>query len=413
MRGFRGLRRVRLTVRGKLTAIYTAVFTAGGLLLLAFNYVVVAGSLDVHGLSLARAIPAARTSAPGLTGATPAPAQDAAPMTSSRILPASPSRLLGEYRDAVLSDLVLRSAVALLIVVVLAALAGRLIAGRALARLHRVTETARHLSEHDLSRRLALSGPHDELKDLGDTFDGMLARLQAAFDSQRRFAANASHELRTPLAIQRAAVEVPLTTGQVPPHLLPAMRRVLDAAERSEHLIESLLLLARGDRGLDETRPADLAQAAREAADTLADLAHSHGVRLSTRLGPAPLDGDPVLLNHLARNLIDNAIRYNTDGGRVEVVTAAVGAHVTITVRNTGPRVDADTAAELFTPFRRGDGPRLRHAAGSGLGLSIVRSIATAHGGTAAAVARPGGGLVVTVTLPTRRGPLERPLVRT
>ncbi|MFI7538599.1 sensor histidine kinase [Streptosporangium sp. NPDC049376] len=394
------LPRPRLTVRGQLTAFYAVVFTVGGLLLLAFNYVVVAGSLDVHGLSLAEAIPIVRTTASGLTDAGPAPAEDAAPTVVGQIVQVSPFRLLGEYRDAVLSDLVLRSAVALLIVVALAALAGRLIAGRALARLHRVTETARHLSEHDLGRRLALSGPHDELKDLGDTFDAMLARLQAAFDSQRRFAANASHELRTPLAIQRAAVEVPLTTGQVPPHLLPAMRRVLDAAERSEHLIESLLLLARSDRGLDETQPADLARSAQEAADTLADLARSHDVRLVPRLGPAPLDGDPVLLNHLTRNLLDNAVRYNTPGGWVEVVTRRIGGHAEVIITNTGLEITTDKTEELFAAFHRGDGQRLRHTAGSGLGLSIVRSIATAHRGTATAVPRPGGGLTVTVTLP-------------
>ncbi|MFD0662012.1 sensor histidine kinase [Thermocatellispora tengchongensis] len=311
----------------------------------------------------------------------------------------APQSVLDDYRAGVLSDLLLRCSAVLVGAIGVAALAGRMIAGRTLARLHRITETARELSERDLNRRLALEGPQDELKELGDTFDGMLARLQAAFDSQRRFAANASHELRTPLAIQRAAVEVPLATGRVPAHLVPAMRRVLDACRRSERLIDGLLLLASGERGPVEKQPVDLARVARRAARTVAaDGREDLEVRLELR--PAVVEGDPVLLEHLVRNVLDNAVRYNVPGGTAEVTARPAAGGAEIVVTNTGPVVPEEQAARLFVPFHRGNGQRLSGDGGSGLGLSIVRAIAGAHGGTAAAVPRPEGGLTVTIFLP-------------
>ncbi|WP_405148436.1 ATP-binding protein [Sphaerisporangium sp. NBC_01403] len=393
--------RFRLTVRGKLTLIYTAVFTIGGLLLLSYVYLIVADSLASRGDELVQAVQVVPNDdwLSGQTGSGQILKSPGAPASYSA---SAPKQVVASYNSAVLSDLLLRSAVAMLVIIALAALAGRYIAGRALARLHHITDTARHLSEHDLGRRLALPGPHDELKELGDTFDAMLTRLQSAFDSQSRFAANASHELRTPLTIQRAAVEVPLTSGQVPEHLLPAMNRVLSASRRSEHLIENLLLLARGDRGLAETRRLDLADVARDVAEVRAQPAAAAEVDLRLRLRRAWVQGDVVLLDHLLGNLIDNAVRYNVPGGWVEVTTRAGADSAKLIVANTGPDLTSQQVEQLFEPFRRGDGERLRHdAAGSGLGLSIVRSIARAHHGTVAANARPEGGLIVTVTLPT------------
>ncbi|MCG5220384.1 ATP-binding protein [Streptosporangium sp. KLBMP 9127] len=376
----------RLTVRGRLTLVYAAVFAVGGLLLLGLNYAIVSGSLAERGSS---AILARTTPDPSLT-VWPTP-------RATRAIVFASTEALDDYRAAVLSDMLLQSSLVLVGAIGLAVLAGRVIAGRTLARLHHITATARELSERDLNRRLALDGPQDELKELGDTFDAMLGRLQDAFDSQRRFAANASHELRTPLAIQRAAVEVPLTTGQVPAHLLPAMNRVLDASQRSERLIAGLLLLACGERGLAETRPVTLSQVVRQACEMLPD---DHDVDVRLRLGPGQVDGDPVLLEHLVRNLLDNAVRYNVPGGRVAVTTGTGPSGTEVTVTNTGPRMAADQTAGLFLPFHRGNGQRLSRADGSGLGLSIVRSIADAHRATATAIPGPDGGLVVTVTFP-------------
>jgi signal transduction histidine kinase len=391
----RAARSSRLTVRGRLTLVYTTVFALGGLLLLGLNYLIVADSL----LSRIRAVEIAvrvdgQELPPGMSPAATSPPGDPEVVATRP----SAATALDEYRAGVLSDLLVRSAMVLVGAVILAVVAGWLIAGRALRRLHRITDTARDLSEHDLGRRLALSGPQDELKDLGDTFDGMLDRLQAAFDSQRRFAANASHELRTPLAVQRAAIEVPLVTGQVPAHLLPAIHRVLQATERSERLIEGLLLLARSEQGTVRRLPVDLAVVAKEVCEMVTERAETRGVEVRTRLTHVEIDGDPVLLEHLVRNLVDNAVRYNEPGGWVAVGTRRRAGAAEVVVTNTGPQVNGEEADRLFLPFHRSQGQRLhRHDEGAGLGLSIVRSIAAAHGGTVTAHPRPEGGLTITV----------------
>ncbi|MBB6174768.1 signal transduction histidine kinase [Nocardiopsis mwathae] len=383
-----------LTVRTKLALIYTAVFLVGGVLLLALNYAIVSASLADRGDVLLVEATDWATAVPRDTlPAAPAPAVPGATVH------ARPAQAIEGYQTGVLSDLLLRSGAGLVAVTVLAALAGWFVAGRPLRRLHEVTETARRLSEHDLGRRLALSGPADEFRELGSTFNGMLERLQSAFESQRRFVANASHELRTPMAAQRAAVEVALDQGRVPADLRPAMERVLESADRSERLISGLLLLARSDRGLADPEPVDVADAARRALGTQARAASAAGVELRPTLRPAVVDGDEVLLEQLVVNLVDNAVRYNHRGGHVCVEVGEDGGAAVIRVANTGDGVgDAD---RLFEPFHRGDRDRLHDRdGGSGLGLSIVRSIAAAHGGRADAAPRPGGGLVATVRLP-------------
>lgn len=389
-----------LTLRTKLALVYTGVFVLGGALLLAANYAMVSASLEVRGFELARTIEvSSEEGAPLMTPGAPAqPLESAGPTepwaTTEQAEPVT--ILVDDYQGGVLSDLLLNSVLVLLGVTLLAALAGWLIAGRPMRRLHRVTETARTLSERDLHSRLGLTGPDDEFRELGDTFDEMLSRLERAFDSQRRFVANASHELRTPLSVQRAALEVPLAQDRVPEDLRPAFRRALDSVGRSEALISGLLLLARSDRGLARTEEVDLTEVADGVVSRHAGEAEEAGVDLRVDAESARVDGDPVLLEHLVRNLVENAVRYNVPDGWVEVRVRTAAGRTVLKVTNTGGEVgDAD---ELFEPFHRGDAARLHSSrSGSGLGLSIVRSIAVAHGAKATARPRPGGGLVVTV----------------
>nr|WP_237529031.1 ATP-binding protein [Streptomyces sp. SID5770] len=272
------------------------------------------------------------------------------------------------------------SCMSLLVIACGAVVVGWWTAGRVLRPVHEMTARARRLSERDLGGRLAVRGPDDELKELGDTIDALLGRLETAFDSQRRFIANASHELRTPLATQRAALQVGLDED------CEVRQVLLDTNRHSERLLDGLLLLARGERGLAEREDVPFAEVVREEYEDAAVAAH--GV----------VRGSRVLLRQLVRNLVANAVAHNVPGGFVDVrVDGGV-----LTVVNTGPVVPPDDVEGLFEPFRRGEG-RDRTGPGAGLGLSIVRSVATAHGGTATAAARgadEGGGLVVTVTLP-------------
>lgn len=248
------------------------------------------------------------------------------------------------------------------------------------------------LSEHNLHERIASSGPDDELKELGDTLDALLARLERAFDSQRRFIANASHELRTPLATQRAAIQIGLD-DPTPEDLVRTRQTLLDNNRRSERLIEGLLVLARSERGLaeGEREEVDLARVVAE------ERARHPGVEAAT--GLCTVRGNRLLLAQLVANLLANAVTYNVPGGTVDVSLVAVRGAALLKVRNTGPVVDAADIPGLFEPFRRGEG-KDRMGRGSGLGLSIVRSIAVAHGGTVTAVPGPEGGLAVTVRLP-------------
>ncbi|KOX13589.1 HAMP domain-containing sensor histidine kinase [Nocardiopsis sp. NRRL B-16309] len=390
-----------LTLRTRLALVYTGVFALGGVLLLGANYLVASQSLRVRGVGLATTIDAVATRE-GETAYWAEPVEPLGSWAEAEGVAgvAEPAQILvGGYQDGVLSDMLVNSVLALVAITLLAAAAGWLIAGRPLRRLHRVTETARTLSEHDLHSRLGLTGPDDEFRELGDTFDAMLSRLERAFESQRRFVANASHELRTPLAVQRAALEVPLAQHRVPDDLRPAFRRALDSVGRSESLISGLLLLARSDRGLARTEEVDLAGIVRDTVARHEADAREAGVDLRVDTEAAVVAGDAVLLENLVRNLVENAVRHNTSGGWVEARLRTAHGRTVVKVTNTGAAI-ADPDA-LFEPFHRGDEARLRGARpGSGLGLSIVRSIAVAHGATAVARARPDGGLVVTVGFP-------------
>ncbi|GGP40732.1 sensor histidine kinase [Streptomyces sindenensis] len=335
--------------------------------------------------------------------------------------------LTDHVSDAAGKQLLNWSFAALLVMTAGAVGVGWWIAGRVLRPVHAMTAKARRLSEKTLHERIASSGPDDELKELGETLDGLLGRLEKAFDSQRRFIANASHELRTPLATQRAAIQIGLDDPS-PEDLVRTRQTLLDTNRRSERLIEGLLVLARSERGLarDEREAVRLDQVVREEAarypNPTVRSADGHGPEAGGGGGDGPeargrggdgpvvhvavaacsVRGNRLLLAQLVANLLANAVTYNVPGGSVEVCLSGEGD---LLVRNTGPVVSEADVAGFFEPFRRGEG-RDRMGPGAGLGLSIVRSIAVAHGGTATAVPGPeGGGLAVTVRLPVDQAP--------
>jgi signal transduction histidine kinase len=309
--------------------------------------------------------------------------------------------LARDLRNQTLNQLLLQSGVTLGVMVFIAALLGWLIAGRVVDPVKAMTEQARRMSERNLHERIAMAGPQDEMKDLADTFDAMLGRLDFAFDSQRRFVANASHELRTPLAISRAAVEVQMQRKRHSEAQWRAMAdQVLASTARSERLINSLLLLARIEEGRHVREPVDLAQLLREVADEERPEQERAALKLEVSTEPAPVEGDPDLLRRLIGNLLENAVRYNVDGGWIRAEVAQRDGNVVLTVTNSGEKLTTQAASELFEPFIRGGSPRTRSAEGAGLGLSIVMSIANAHKGTVSSNSPRDGGLAVSVALP-------------
>lgn len=297
-------------------------------------------------------------------------------------------------RNTTLHHLLVYSLIALAGVSVVAAFAGWLMAGRILRPVHRLTAAARAASEHNLSQRLALRGPRDELRELADTFDDMLARLDTAFAGQHRFISNASHELRTPPTVMRTTLDVVLSKPAPTREELIAMGTdVRRAVDHADALIDTLLTLARNERGLTTRQRVDLAALAEDALDTI----HVDGLHVSSALQPALATGDPLLLERLVTNLVDNAARYNVADGLISVSTATHDGCAELRVANTGPVVPADQIDTLFEPFTRLDE---RTGNGVGLGLALVASIGAIHQATVTAAPRPGGGLDITVRLP-------------
>jgi signal transduction histidine kinase len=367
-----------MTVRLRLTLLYGGLFFAAGFLLLTVAYVLVTNILETLPIEV-------RTSDPfGLTQ------QQAQAIRRSFI-------------DSAQHRLIWQSAVALLGVGLIALALGWFVADRALAPLQQVTATARRLSESTLHERIAMRGPVDEVKELADTFDAMLERLNQAFDAQRRFVGNASHELRTPLAINRTLLEVAVTDPDASDDLKTVGRTLLANNARHERLIEGLLLLARSERELTTRTPVDLSEVVTTVLKTQAADAGQPAV--ITELTRARAVGDPVLLEHLMSNLVTNAIRHNVaSDGTVVIRTGILDDWATCQIENTGPVVPAYEVQNLFEPFRRLNTDRIESAKGAGLGLSIVRSVVAAHGGTVHASPREGGGLIVTVCLPLPQG---------
>jgi signal transduction histidine kinase len=291
--------------------------------------------------------------------------------------------------------------VALAALVVLSVAFGWLLASRLLRPVRLMTAAARDISASNLSRRLRLGYRDDEFTRLGETLNDLFARLEASFQAQRHFVANASHELRTPLTAERTLLQVALADPEADvASLREACEQVLALGVRTERLIDALLTLATGERGIDRREPLDLAKLAGRVVQPLGEAATRGGIRLDVTLDPAPAAGDPRLVESLIANLADNALRHNVPGGWAEVSTATRGGEAVVSVRNTGPVILPRDVDRLFQPFQRLGTERTQLSRGHGLGLAIVRAIADAHGGRVTAAAREGGGLDITVTLP-------------
>jgi signal transduction histidine kinase len=310
-------------------------------------------------------------------------------------------------RDAATTSLLTQGGIALGVVACAAAGFGWLVAGRVLAPLNRVTDTARRISaapaaDRGLRERIALRGPDDEVKDLASAFDTMVERLDRSFDGQRRFVANASHELRTPLTLGRSLVELAMHRKTACADIKQLGEKLLQINSRHEELITGLLLLARSENEITGRLPVDVADLVVHVVDETAAEAARAGITVHHQAGEAPTTGDALLLERLVHNLVENGIRHNTGpGGQVEVTSRTRDdGQIELQVRNSGPVVPQDEIPALFEPFRRLPATRQPTAKGAGLGLSIVRSVAHAHSGDAVAASRDDGGLVVTITLP-------------
>ena len=390
------MRGPRLTVRARLTALYTGLFALCGTIIIAVSYLLVAQL----GATTVRKPPSHHGGAVVTVGELKAcRAEQARPDPDKQALErcnkAFQHRGAEEQQALVQSRLLDYSLITLGVTLALAAVLGWVFAGRALRPVQQITAAARAASEHNLSARVALTGPRDELSELAATFDAMLDRLQTAFEGQRRFIADASHELRTPLAVMRACVDVVLANPDSSSEDLRSMAAdVRIEVDRAEHLIAALLLLARNSRGLVVRDEIDLASVAEDVLDDT----DATGLAVHVNLEPAVIAGDPVLAEHLVANLVGNAIRYNLPGGDIWISTRAHDRRSELTVANTGRPVDAEDAERVFEPFLRLSG-RIGQD-GSGLGLAIVASITEVHGGTVTATPRPDGGLSVTVLIP-------------
>jgi len=404
---------MRPTVRLRLTAWYASIFLLGGAVLLAISYAIVSRNTTSFPTRVGErlipknGIPAGVTQVRVQVGSSVRLREIPPPLTNrdrKTLLRFDQARQAAERQ--VTADIHRQTAIdfalALLGTTLVSLLAGWIVAGRALRPVARITATARRVAaEGDLGERIALEGPADELRELADTFDTMLERLDRTFASQRSFVANASHELRTPLAIMRAEIEERLDDPCAGEGELREMAVVVhDAVGRSEALIRSLLMLARGQDALRHREDVDLAEVGRAVVARSDPEAAERGISIELACRPVHCRGDRELLERLVANLVENALRYNHTGGFVRLETELGDHSATLRVSNSGEVVPAEAVSQLFEPFFRVDSSRSRDSGGAGLGLSIVAAVAATHGGAASAAAREGGGLVVTVTLP-------------
>jgi signal transduction histidine kinase len=379
-----GLRRAlalpRRTARLRLTLLYGGLFLLLGAVMVAIIFGAAYSGATVHVVSSA------------------APQGGVLPGVPTRRL-VLPGNIVSQQKTADNHRLLTVSWLVLAATALLSTALGWFIAGRVLRPLRQIDATARTISATNLSRRLALSGPDDEFKRLGDTLDDLLARLEASFEAQRHFVANASHELRTPMTFDRTLAQVVLADPDASVQKLrTTLEELLASGREQERLLEALLTLASSERGLERQVPVDLAELAGRA------LLSVNARSVMASLEPAPTNGDPALIERLIANLLDNALLYNDERQMVEITTGGAEDEVYVSVANTGPVVPESAIEQLFEPFQR-LGERTAEAGGHhGLGLSIVRAIATAHGARIEARPRDGGGLAVTVTFVRRRG---------
>ncbi len=390
--------RRHLSARSRLTLLYTSLFGLGGTALVLITYLLVAHAL---GTTAAPKVPASVQQAINdCVAAARAQNSDATAKATQKCTELYANGVqvgASAQRTATLPHLLTYSLLSLAGLTLLAAVAGWLLAGRILLPVRRLTAAARVASEQNLSQRLALQGPRDELRELADTFDTMLERLDRAFTSQRQFIANASHELRTPLTVMRTAIDVVLAKPRPTTDELVSMTaEIRQAVEHAERLIDALLVLARNDHARALTEPLDLAVVAEDVLEGRP----ADGITTTISLGEAPVTGDATLLQRLVTNLLDNAERYNITAGTITISTTTEDATSVLRVVNTGAVVPADMVERLFLPFTRLN-DRTRHD-GFGLGLTLVSSIAAVHGGTVDAIAVPAGGMDISVHLPQR-----------
>ena len=365
---------LRPTVRLRLTLLYAGVFLLAGAALLTVSYILVRNNIATE------------------------PVGDGSPADELR------RAIQREVAADALNHLRIKYAIALIAMTAFSVLLGWIVAGRALRGLQQITSAARSVSQDNLDQRIALEGPRDELKELADTFDAMLERLSSAFASQQRFVANASHELRTPLTVMRTELEVTLADPDATNADLRTMAETVhDTLDRTERLVQALLTLARSEGAVGRRDPVDLATAARLALDHTARDATSARLDIATDLHAAPVRGDRRLLERLVANLVENAVGHNRPGGRVSVTTSSRQGRSVVEVVNDGDVLDPAVLPTLLEPFQRID--RGARGDGAGLGLSIVRSVAQAHGGAVALASCPDGGLRATVTLPRGEAP--------
>lgn len=404
----------RPTIRLRLTLVYGGLFLVSGAVLLTVTYVLVshstsgtvfaatdAGGGGIVSSGQSGAVSVITAAPPGAVPPTGFSAGEPDPQLHT--LAAQLTAVAAQQRSDQLHQLLIQSGIALAGMAVVSIGLGWLVAGRVLRPLRTMTTTARSISASNLHRRLRLDGPNDELTELGGTFNGLLGRLERAFQAQRQFIANASHELRSPLARQRTIAEVALRDPRpTVESLRSAHERVVAAGEQQERLIEALLLLARSERGLEQREPFDLAEVAGDVIASRRSDVQRQGLTLHTTLDGAIAWGDVRLAERVVANLVDNAVRYNVPGGRVDVATRTTNGIATLHVSNTGPAVAPDEVPRLVEPFRRAGTQRVQ-SNGLGLGLSIVEAIAVAHDGSLELAARDSGGLDVSVTFASTR----------
>jgi signal transduction histidine kinase len=388
-----------LSARSRLTLLYASLFTLGGAALVLITYLLVAHTLD--SATTTRIPPSIQPAIGKCVLAAQTQGGPGALNQCARLYASGVEAGTSAQRGATLAHLLTYSLLSLAGVTLLAAVAGWIVAGRILRPVHRLTAAARAASEQNLSQRIALQGPRDDLRELADTFDAMLERLDRAFTGQRQFIANASHELRTPLTVMRTTMDVVMAKPEPTRDELVSMAAdVRQAVDHCERLIEVLLVLARNDQARALTDPLDLATVAEDALEGRT----ANGITTTTTLDEAPVTGDGVLLERLVANLLDNAERYNIPGGTVTISTTARDPTSILRVVNTGAVIPAHMVERLFLPFTRLD-DRTRHD-GFGLGLALVSSIAAVHNGTVHATAVPTGGLDITVHFPRRDNPV-------
>jgi len=400
-RSGRRLRLPRYTIRLRLAILYSGVFLILGVVLLGIAYA--GGSSSLSRSEVARAVSGVAVhrssgAAPGTKPGVQEPPATLSVTPESRAEEKQLGTLAVNVHGNDQRRLLAWSGVALAFMVVASIGLGWLLAGRSLRPLQTITAAARRISASSLHERLALDGPNDELRELGDTFDELLGRLDASFTAQRQFVANASHELRTPLTLERAILEVTLADPDADAaSLRAACERVLAIGEQQEHTIDALLTLARSERGLERREPLLLDALTTSVLDERREEIARRGLGLESKLQRAPIVGDRRLVERLIANLIDNAIRHNSQHGWLTVASSLEAGEALLTVANSGPVIPPEELGVLARPFQRLGPDRVSQDAGHGLGLSIVDAIATAHGASLAVHAQPAGGLRVEV----------------